>query len=77
MRVSVDESDPGFANGNHWLVYLDGVELRGVFTADEERRLVVQADFDEQGRMQLDRSIEPPEVKRVKRYGHVRLEAME
>ena len=73
MRISTIESDPGYMRGCYGVrVFLDGAEVSSVFTADEEQRLIVQADFDEDGRMRLndDRT----EVRKVTRHGHVRVE---
>lgn len=78
MRLSTDPADPGF---DHWRrlrlarkrpqVFLDGVELRCCFTADEEARTVVQAVLDERGMSVLDRATE--RVKRRTLHGDVRI----
>lgn len=78
MRLSVDHTDPGYEG---WLkyrsmgtvrVFLEGAELRYVFTADEDARQVVVPVLDAGGRMQLnpDRT----DVLRETLYGHVRIE---
>ena len=75
MRLSVHKDDPGYVPTLlPAKVFLDGVELRGVSTADEERRLVEQAAFDEDGRYQLNEA--RTAVRSVVRHGHVRIEPM-
>jgi hypothetical protein len=73
MRISVLKDDPGF----HWAavgskVFFEGVEIKNVYTADEEKRLVVVAKLDAQGRLMLT---EDREVATETRYGHVRVES--
>lgn len=73
MRASALQSDPGYKNfrpGSR--VYLEGVEVSHVITADEEMRLIVQADLDEHGRMRLNET--RTDVCTVTRRGHVRIE---
>ena len=73
MRISTIESDPGYMRGCYGVrVFLDGAEVTSVFTADEEQRLIVQADLDEEGRLRLND--ERTEVRKVIRHGHVRVE---
>lgn len=57
MRVSVDQSDPGFQFyrtlllcGNRVRVLLDGVEIPGVVTADEDKGEVLAQKFTPQGK---------------------------
>ena len=76
MRLSTDKDDPGYAATTHGVrVFFNGAEVRGVFTADEERRLIVQAVFDESGCFQLApcRTKVLTEV----RHGDVRIELPE
>lgn len=78
MRTSVDADDPGYANWSkhpRMRVFLDGIERNGVFTADEEARLIVMAVRDESGNLRLN--ADRTEVLRETLYGHVRLERME
>lgn len=73
MRLSSIHGDPGYFEGRYGVrVFLDGVEVSHVFTADEERRLIVQGDLDEKGRLQL--SDDKQDVRMVTRYGEVRVE---
>ena len=73
MRISTLKDDPGYAPEKVGAtVFLDGTEVKHVFTADEERRLIVQADLDENGKYQLNEDRQS--VKMVTRYGHVRVE---
>ena len=77
MRLSTDPTDPG-----HWTrglgvarVYLGGTEITHVLTADEERRMVIQCDLDDDGNLQIDgRGTSDPRVRKITRYGHVRIE---
>lgn len=83
MRLSVDRTDPGYDN---WVkmfvdrhivkVFFDGIETRDVITADEESRLIVQYERDTNGILQIDYTTAPCDVKRVTRYGHVRIELL-
>ena len=57
MRLSTDSSDPGYHPACTGVrVFFCGSEVTGVFTADEEQRLIVQADLDSAGRIQLARA---------------------
>lgn len=56
MRVSVDKSDPGFnwyaeliSDGYKITITLDGVELPGVVTADEEKGEVIAQRYTPEG----------------------------
>lgn len=73
MRVSVDPTDHGFTGPcTGARVFFNGAEVRGVFTADEEARMIVQADFDANGHCQLAPC--GTQVLTVVRYGDVRIE---
>lgn len=75
MRVSVDEMDlhKGFNPGRpRYKVFLDGTEIKNVFTADEEARYVEVAMLDARGAMQLNEA--RTAVLREERYGDVRIE---
>lgn len=75
MRASVNENDPGYMN---WVkngklrVFFEGVETQYVVTADEEQRMIIQIELDKAGRPVFDR--DTYSLKRVTRYGHVRIE---
>jgi len=76
MRLSTDKDDPGYtATAHRARVFFNGAEVRGVFTADEEKRLIVQAVFDERGHIQLA----PCRTKVLTdvRHGDVRIELLE
>lgn len=53
MRLTVLDDDSGIRInlGEHYKVYLDGVEVKSCFTADDEKGEVIKAVTDEQGRM--------------------------
>ncbi|HDR2381254.1 TPA: hypothetical protein QCH82_004099 [Enterobacter kobei] len=53
-----------------YIVYLDGVEVKHVFTADDEKGEVIAAVHDEYGHM----VVENGEVKRQALFGNVRIE---
>lgn len=73
MRISTIKTDPGYTQGSVGVrVFLDGAEVSHVFTADEEQRLIVQADLDATGRIQL--TADRRDVRKVTRHGHVRIE---
>ncbi len=73
MRVSIDSSDPGYNPACFGTkVFLDGTQISGVITADEERRMVFVHCLDESGRVVL--TDDRKEIKTETRYGHVRLE---
>lgn len=75
MRISTIKTDPGYTQGCVGVrVFLDGTEVTHVFTADEEQRLIVQADLDATGRLQL--TDDRQEVRKVTRHGHVRVELL-
>lgn len=76
MRISAIKGDPGYTDGCYGVrIFLDGVEVDHVFTADEERRFIVQGDLDARGRLQI--STDGETVRTVKRYGEVRVELPE
>lgn len=72
MRLTVLDDDPGIRinPGDHYKVYLDGVEVKSCFTADDEKGEVIKAVTDEQGRMIAQFG----EIKRQTLYGTVRIE---
>lgn len=76
MRLSTDREDPGYRPAARKArVFFNGAEVRGVITADEEKRLIVQAVFDERGRIQLA----PCKTRFLTqlRHGDVRIELLE
>ena len=77
MRISIDCEDPGFAtwaaSAKPVRVYLGGVEISKVITADEERRFVVRHVTDERGNVVLNRA--RTETMRETVYGDVRIQA--
>jgi hypothetical protein len=74
--MSTDIDDPGHAL---WLknvakgvtVLLYGVEQKAVFTADEEQGLIVQADLDDRGLMQVEEGGQ--RVRTITRRGFVEI----
>lgn len=72
MRLTTLDDDPGrrICPGQHYKVYLDGVEVKSCFTADDKKGEVITAVTDEQGRMVAEYG----EVKRQTLYGTVRIE---
>lgn len=74
MRISTFNDDPGYiapAITGGCKVFFNGAEMKGVLTADEEKRLIVQADFDARGNYQLN--AERTELKTLTLYGDVRV----
>jgi hypothetical protein len=73
MRLSTDPNDPGYSafiyNKGSIKVLLEGVELKGVITADEEKRFIVQAVFDDNGKYKLNK--DKTEVLKQTIYGNV------
>lgn len=76
MRISVDRDDPGYAEWESLgetrysaKVFLDGVEMRGVITADEEAGMVVRYRMKDNGLI----VIENGDVVRETLYGVVEL----
>lgn len=74
MRLSTEKDDPGYIPKARARVFLNGSEVRWVLTADEEQRLVVQADLDERGDPQLAPC--GTKIKTVVRCGEVRIELL-
>lgn len=76
MRVSIVD-EPGLIDpqAKRYRVFLDGVERKCVFTADEEKRLVVVAKLNDKGLMQLNE--DHTEVVKETLYGTVRIEPMD
>ncbi|WPU24502.1 hypothetical protein RI049_07050 [Cedecea neteri] len=70
MRLTVLDDDPGeriTPGREHITVFLDGVEVKHVFTADDEKGEVIAAVLDEHGHMPAENG----EVKRKTLYGKV------
>lgn len=70
MRLTVLDDDPGRKINlaqERYTVYLDGVEVKHVFTADDEKGEVIAAVLDERGYMVAENG----EVKRQTLYGAV------
>lgn len=75
MRLSTKNDDPGYRDYStlsRARVFFNGAMAQGVFTADEEQGLIVQAVFDAQGRYQLAPC--KTEILTEVRHGHVRIE---
>ncbi|MDT7414374.1 hypothetical protein RQL30_26395 [Citrobacter freundii] len=73
MRLTVLDDDPGRKINlgvERYAVFLDGIEVKHVFTADDEKGEVIAAVPDERGFM----TVENGEVKRQVLYGSVRIE---
>lgn len=73
MRLSCREDDPGFQPADKTLtavIYLNGSEITGVITADEERGFILRYMRDEQGRIRVDGN----EARTEKLYGKVQIE---
>ncbi|MBE9966740.1 hypothetical protein G8C42_02960 [Citrobacter freundii] len=73
MRLTVLDDDPGRKINlaqERYAVYLDGVEVKHVFTADDEKGEVIAAVPGERGYM----TTENGEVKRHTLYGSVSIE---
>ena len=72
MRISCIEGDPGYVEWAHRLpvrVLIDGVERKGVLTADEGKRMAVILRQDESGSFVLNE--DRTEVVRDIVYGDV------
>ncbi|HEG4368850.1 hypothetical protein [Klebsiella oxytoca] len=70
MRLTVLDDDPGRKINpaiERYAVFLDGVEVKHVFTADDEKGEIIAAVPDERGYM----TAENGEVKRQTLYGEV------
>lgn len=75
MRISVDSDDPGFsplAAGTGLKVFLGGIEISHVVTADEERRELVRLVTDERGQLRLNAERDGAERETLR--GDVRIE---
>lgn len=77
MRLSADSEDPGYAwwSGRPVKVLFNGVEARGVVTADEEKGMIVRFVTDDNGRFKLAPC--KAEVLTEVLYGDVRIEISE
>ncbi|HCB1653342.1 TPA: hypothetical protein MYP81_000878 [Citrobacter farmeri] len=70
MRLTVLDDDPGRKINlaqERYTVYLDGVEVKHVYTADDEKGEVIAAVHDERGYVVTENG----EVKRQTLYGAV------
>lgn len=70
MRLTVLDDDPGeriIPGSERITVFLDGVEVKHVFTADDEKGEVIAAVTDERGYIKAEYG----EVKRQTLYGKV------
>ncbi|CAH3860963.1 hypothetical protein VXI92_004585 [Enterobacter hormaechei] len=70
MRITVLDDDPGRKINlaqERYKVYIDGVEVKHVFTADDEKGEVIAAVTDERGYIKAEYG----EVKRQTLYGKV------
>ncbi|HHT8234815.1 hypothetical protein [Enterobacter hormaechei] len=70
MRITVLDDDPGRKINlarERYKVYIDGVEVKHVFTADDEKGEVIAAVLDDRGYV----TAENGEVKRQSLYGNV------
>lgn len=73
MRLTVLDDDPGehIVPGRERItVYLDGNEVKHVFSADDDKGEVIAAVLDSRGHI----TAENGEVKRETLFGHVRIE---
>ncbi|HBQ0245825.1 TPA: hypothetical protein ACWSJ0_002264 [Klebsiella pneumoniae] len=73
MRVTVLDDDPGeriIPGRERITIYLNGAEVRYVFSADDDKGEVIAGVFDSRGYV----NIENGEVKRETLFGHVRIE---
>jgi hypothetical protein len=79
MRVSADKSDPGFAtwmampNRTAVRIFLDDVEQRHVYTADDVEGTVCRSVLDAEGHAQIDPD-NPDQIWREVVHGVVRIE---
>lgn len=70
MRITVLDDDPGRKINparERYKVYINGVEVKHVFTADDEKGEVIAAVLDDRGYM----TAENGKVKRQSLYGKV------
>lgn len=76
MRLTVLDDDPGVKiepYRERYKVFVDGIEVKYCFTADDEKGEVIAAVTNEQGHMQA----EGGEVKRQTLYGKVLIERIQ
>lgn len=70
MRITVLDDDPGRKINpaqERYAVFLNGIEVKHVFTADDEKGEVIAAARDDRGHMKAERGI----VKQQTLYGKV------
>lgn len=70
MRITVLDDDPGRKINlaqERYKVYIDGVEVKRVFTADDEKGEVIAAVLDDRGYMTAENGM----VKQQTLYGKV------
>ncbi|EPB9485477.1 hypothetical protein ACRRHL_003062 [Citrobacter farmeri] len=75
MRLTVLDDDPGRKINlgvERYAVFLNGAEVKHVYTADDEKGEVISAVLDERGSV----ATEHGEVKRQTLYGSVRIERL-
>lgn len=75
MRLTVLDDDPGRKINlaqERYTVFLNGAEVKHVYTADDEKGEVISAVLDERGYVATDNA----EVKRQTLYGTVRIERL-
>lgn len=73
MRVTVLDDDPGeriIPGRERITVYLNGIEVKHAFSADDDKGEVIAAVFDNRAHVTVENS----EVKRQILYGAVRIE---
>ncbi|MFN4623579.1 hypothetical protein [Klebsiella pasteurii] len=75
MRLTVFDNDPGERNVpgcERITVHLDGIEVKYVFSADDDKGEVIAAVLDSRGHINAENG----EVKRQTLYGTVRIERL-
>ncbi|HGU6444406.1 TPA: hypothetical protein ACNABU_005156 [Citrobacter amalonaticus] len=75
MRLTVLDDDPGRKinpSVERYAVFLNGAEVKHVYSADDEKGEVISAVLDERGYV----ATENGEVKRQTLYGSVRIERL-
>lgn len=75
MRLTVLDDDPGRKinpSVERYAVFLNGAEVKHVYSADDEKGEVISAVLDERGYV----ATENGEVKRQTLYGTVRIERL-
>ncbi|MDM2987642.1 hypothetical protein OGY61_17485 [Citrobacter sp. CK196] len=76
MRITVLDDDPGRKINpgiERYAVFLDGVEVKHVYTADDEKGEVIAAELGPDGFMVVDNG----EVKRIAIRGTVEIKRLE